>query len=107
VCDADFFDAMKPTAVFLNAGRGSLIKNDQVLIDALQQGKIKAAVLDVFTQEPLSGTHPFYHLKNCYLTNHTAAVSNPEAVCAVFLQNLERFVASQPLLYQHDFNKGY
>lgn len=107
VCDDAFFATMKQSAVFLNAGRGSILLNDQVIIDALNKRTIYAAVLDVFEQEPLSSGHPFYQLKHCYITNHTAAKSAPEKVFSVFTQNLQRFIAAQPLLYEHDFTKGY
>ncbi|MFC4702045.1 D-2-hydroxyacid dehydrogenase [Glaciecola siphonariae] len=107
VCDEDFFAAMKADAVFINAGRGSVVKSDETLFNTLKEKKIKAAVLDVFTQEPLTANHPFYQLNNCYLTNHTAAVSDPKKVFSVFKDNLQRFVTDAPLLHQHDFVKGY
>lgn len=107
VCNTAFFDAMKSTAVFINAGRGGVLKSEQTIVDALKVKKIKAAVLDVFMQEPLDNCHPFYKLENCYLTNHTAAVSDPKKVFSIFKHNLLRFTASKPLQYRHDFIKGY
>lgn len=107
ICNAVFFESMKPSAVFINAGRGSILASDHVLIDALRNEHIKAAVLDVFTTEPLPPQHPFYRLKNCYITNHTAAVSAPEKVFTVFEQNLRNYLDQKPLNYEHDFIKGY
>jgi phosphoglycerate dehydrogenase-like enzyme len=107
VCGHAFFEAMKSSAVFINAGRGSVLENDEAIIDALRSNAIHAAVLDVFADEPLNSEHPFYQLENCYITNHTAAVSNPQKVFSVFAQNLRRFIVSEPLQYQHNFLKGY
>jgi phosphoglycerate dehydrogenase-like enzyme len=107
ICDFRFFEAMKDSAVFINAGRGSVIKDDAMLVSALQNKCIRAAVLDVFKQEPLPAEHPFYKTENCYITNHTAAVSRPKQVFEVFTNNLERFVRNESLQFQHDFEKGY
>ncbi|WP_371194894.1 D-2-hydroxyacid dehydrogenase [Glaciecola sp. SC05] len=107
ICNKAFFDAMKSSAIFLNVGRGSILKNDKVLVEALTLKQIKAAVLDVFTEEPLPNNHAFYALENCLITNHTAAVSEPHKVFSVFKNNLQRYSEGQPLLFEHDFLKGY
>ena len=107
LCDYPFFQQMSSSSVFINAGRGSVIDNDQTIIDALTNKLIRAAVLDVFVKEPLNINHPFYSLENCYVTNHCAAVSDPKKVYRVFSENLKRYQSSSPLYYQHDFEKGY
>jgi phosphoglycerate dehydrogenase-like enzyme len=107
VFNAKFFEAVKATAVFINAGRGSALEDEQFLISLLKQGRLRGAVLDVFKQEPLSPTHGFYTAPNLFLSNHTAAISDPEQVFAVFMQNLENFVQQKPMQFQHDFDKGY
>lgn len=107
LCNSKFFNNMKNSAIFINAGRGSIIDHEQTLVDALQNKQIFAAVLDVFVNEPLAADSKLYTAPNCYITNHTAAMSQPKRVFGVFLQNLERFTQQQTLLYQHDFQRGY
>src|SRR5438067_12143538 len=53
------FNAMKPSAIVINVGRGPVI-DERALIRALQQKRIAAAALDVFEVEPLPADHPFY-----------------------------------------------
>ncbi len=107
VCNLRFFEAMKQNSVFINAGRGSIIDKPSSLIKALEKKLIKAAVLDVFENEPLDPSHPYYQIENCFITNHTAAVSKPDAVFDVFAKNAKRFKSGETLLYLHDFYKAY
>ncbi|MBT1452510.1 D-2-hydroxyacid dehydrogenase [Glaciecola sp. XM2] len=107
LCDEQFFAHMKNTAVFINAGRGSILRSDQVLVNALANKQIKAAVLDVFPEEPLDSNSALYDAPNCMITNHSAAVSKPEKVFEVFLDNLDRLARQEELRYVHDFTRGY
>lgn len=106
-CDSAFFQNMRTNGLFINAGRGSIIDKPQTLIDALDKNDIGAAVLDVFEQEPLPSSHPFYNHAKIIITNHSAAVSNPSDVFGVFLGNYQKYLDKQTLLYVHDFDKGY
>ena len=65
-------ELMKPTAVIVNTARGGLV-NDADLIDALKQGKIAGAGLDVFTVEPLEAESEYRKLSNVVLTSHIAS----------------------------------
>lgn len=65
---------MKPGAFIINTSRGALI-NENALIHALLSGHIKAAGLDVFSEEPLKKEHPFLKLKNIVLTPHIAGLT--------------------------------
>ena len=69
---------MKPTAYLINAARGGLI-DDQALTDALKQGVIAGAVIDVFREEPPSLSNPLFSAPNTILTPHVAGSTN-EAV---------------------------
>lgn len=62
---------MKPTAVLLNTSRGGVVRTDD-LVEALQEGWIAGAGLDVFEQEPLPQNHPLRKLPNVALTPHAA-----------------------------------
>ncbi len=63
------FDLMNSSAIFVNAARGGIV-NEQDLIDALKEGKMKAAALDVFSTEPLKEKTELHSLENLVLTPH-------------------------------------
>jgi phosphoglycerate dehydrogenase-like enzyme len=107
ICDAKFFESMKPHGIFINAGRGNVIKDDNDLVKALNEGTIKAAVVDVFKTEPLPAEHPFWDTPNLLMTNHTAATSQPELVFSVFKNNLTKQLAGLPLDSTINLNQGY
>jgi phosphoglycerate dehydrogenase-like enzyme len=102
------FAAMKPSAVIINVGRGPVI-NEQAMINALSQHKIKGAALDVFDEEPLPGGHPFYKLENVLLSPHCADHTPDwlDNAMRFFLAQFERFRRGQPLLNIVDKKLGY
>ncbi|OLC42928.1 MAG: hypothetical protein AUH43_21520 [Acidobacteria bacterium 13_1_40CM_65_14] len=104
--DAVLLAALPPRAVFINPGRGSVV-DERALADALQSGRLAGAVLDVFEQEPLPADHVFWRTPNVLITSHTAALSVPEDIAPVFVDNYRRWTAGEPLRYQVDFEAGY
>ena len=70
----EHFRRMKPTALFINNGRGPTV-NEAALIQALQDGWIAAAGLDVFHQEPPAADNPLLQMDNVILTPHVASAS--------------------------------
>ena len=100
--------AMKPSAVFINVGRGAVV-DEQALIVALQQKKIRGAALDVFTTEPLPKESPFWDLDNVLISphsaDHTATWLND--AMELFIENFDRFAAGQPLKNVVDKSAGY
>jgi D-3-phosphoglycerate dehydrogenase len=68
------FRAMKPSAIFLNNGRGPSV-DEQALIEALQAGEIAGAGLDVFETEPADPENPLLHMENVIVTPHVASAS--------------------------------
>lgn len=104
--DNAFLSYLPPHCVLINAGRGASIV-DSALIAALQNKTLHAAVLDVFTQEPLPKSHPFWQLDNLYITQHTAAESIPEEIFAIFNDNYVNYIDGHALQYVLDFDKGY
>ena len=98
----------KPTALFANVGRGSLV-DEAALIAALQTGRLRGAVIDVTRREPLPPDDPFWTCPRTILTQHTSGGSNlvsPDVVGG-FKTNLARYRAGQPLLNVVDWAKGY
>jgi phosphoglycerate dehydrogenase-like enzyme len=99
---------MKPNAYLINMARGSVV-DEAALIDALQQGEIAGAGLDVFAQEPLPNDHPFYKLPNVAMTPHTSGdtFDYSHRAAELFLKNLRRFMQGKPLINQIDKRRGY
>ncbi len=104
--DKTVFAAMKPTSIFINIGRGSAVV-ERDLVTALEQGEIANAVLDVCQQEPLPPDHFLWDAPNTIITNHTSAVSFPNRVMPIFIENYQRFRENTPLKYVVDFGQGY
>ncbi|KXI27060.1 D-2-hydroxyacid dehydrogenase [Paraglaciecola hydrolytica] len=106
VIDAKLLALLPTHCVLINAGRGQTI-NEQDLLTALQQNTLKAAVLDVFSLEPLISSHPFWSMENVYITQHTAAESQPEDINKIFVKNYVLFMQNLPLQGLLDFHRGY
>ena len=106
--DAERFGWLKPGAVLVNVGRGSIIDED-ALVDALESGQVGAAVLDVTREEPLPADSPLWDAPNMYLSPHcsTAREGYNEALMELFCDNLERFLAGTPLRNVVDPDRGY
>jgi len=104
--DGDILEMMKPTAVLMNVGRGSII-NEPDLVAALSNGVIAGAVLDVFAHEPLPTHSPLWQMPQVYITPHHAATSFPEDIVGIFMKNYQRFLQHESLLYAIDFELGY
>jgi len=104
--DAELLAALPPRAVFVNPGRGAAV-DESALADALQSRRLACAVLDVFQQEPLPPDHVLWRTPNVLITSHTAALSAPEDIAPVFIDNYRRFAAGQPLWHRVDFEAGY
>jgi phosphoglycerate dehydrogenase-like enzyme len=100
--------AMRSDAVLINIGRGGTVNTD-ALVAALQSRTIAGAALDVTDPEPLPREHPLWRLDNVILTPHYAG-AHPgyiQRASAIFLENLARFVAGQPLTNLVDKRSGY
>ena len=106
--DADRLARLKPGAVLVNVGRGSILDED-ALVAALESGHLGAAVLDVTREEPLPADSPLWDAPNMYLSPHcsTAREGYNEALLELFCDNLERFLADEPLRNVVDPDRGY
>ena len=102
------FAAMKPDAVIINVGRGPVI-DETALIQALTDGRIKGAGLDVFEHEPMAAGHPFYAMENVLVSPHCAD-NTPDWLdnaMEFFLQQYARFIKGEPLRNVVDKRLGY
>lgn len=95
---ADDLRRMKKDAILVNTSRGPLI-NEAALLQALKEGWIGGAALDVFDQEPLPGDHPLRRLPNTLLTPHIGYAT--EATYQVFIpdtvENILAYLAGKPI----------
>lgn len=99
IIDARFFAAMKPGAMLVNVGRGSLIAENDLLA-ALETGTPSHAHLDVFETEPLPADSPLWSHPNVTLTPHMAGMTGGQTLRnrELFLDNLGRYLDGRPLL---------
>ncbi|MET4060141.1 phosphoglycerate dehydrogenase-like enzyme [Arthrobacter sp. UYP6] len=100
--------AMQPSAHLINVGRGALVDED-ALLQALRRGQLAAASLDVFREEPLPVSHPFWGLENVHLSAHMCGdvVGWRDALARQFQDNLERWTAGADLANVVDKQRGY
>ena len=105
--DEDFFAATKQGAIFVNVGRGATVSTD-ALLEALRQGKLSGAGLDVTDPEPLPADHPLWQLQNVIITPHVAARGGEgERHFTLLKENLRRYAAGDALLNVVDPERGY
>jgi phosphoglycerate dehydrogenase-like enzyme len=99
---------MKPSAFLVNIARGKLV-DDAALVEALEAGRIAGAGLEAFRREPLPGDSPYWRLPNVLVSPHTASFAGDywAPVVDLFLENLRRFKAGEPLLNVVDKRLGY
>ena len=95
--NAERLALMKPSAILINTGRGPLI-DEQALADALNNGKIYAAGVDVLTQEPPRAGSPLIGARNCYITPHVAWATRAarERLDKIAFDNVRAFLDGCP-----------
>jgi len=96
--NAAFLTQMKPHSILVNVGRGALIV-DSDLLEALDRDHVEHAILDVFDPEPLPETDPYWRHPKVLVTSHSSSFGDgmAERGDALFLNNLQRFLAGEPL----------
>ncbi len=101
-------DAIKRGAFLINVARGKLIDDDAV-VEALRDGRLGGAALDVFATEPLPASSPYWELPNVIVTPHTSGALRDywTPLVALFADNLRRFERGQPLVNSIDKAAGY
>ncbi len=108
IMDGNRLRQMRPGAYLLNFGRGDLVV-DADLVEAVKARVIAGAVLDVFTTEPLPPEHPFWSTEGITVLPHIGGLHprRDEVVARLFVENLRRFLAGEPLLQVVSRERGY
>jgi len=99
---------LNPGAVVVNVARAALV-DQPALIEGLESGRLGGAVLDVFDKEPLDPSSPFWSMRNVVVTPHSSGFRSTHwrDVIALYVDNLERYRAGQPLRHLVDAAEGY
>ena len=105
------FRAMRRDAYFINVSRGGVVDHD-ALVQALQSGEIRGACLDVLHTDPkpLPPENPLWDLENVLITPHVSGNRNAAYMRRaqdLFIENLKRYLAGEPLLNVVTRDKGY
>ena len=105
---ADLIAAMRTGSVYANVGRGTTTDEPALLL-ALQSGRLGGAVLDVTATEPLPADSPLWTLPNVLLTQHSGGGQPDEDAgkVALFLRNLDLFLAGKPVENAVVLGRGY
>jgi phosphoglycerate dehydrogenase-like enzyme len=106
--DARALGRMKPSAFFINVGRGASV-DEAALARALRERQIAGAAVDVFQEEPPRPGHPLYEVDNVIVSPHVSGFlpSYDEKCSVLFAENLRRFLAGETLLNVVDRARGY
>jgi D-2-hydroxyacid dehydrogenase (NADP+) len=93
---AALFDAMKPSAYYISAGRGQTV-DETALITALRERRIAGAAFDVFAAEPLPPESPFWTLPNVFITPHVGGyvVEYEDFIMPLIVDNMRLFLAGR------------
>lgn len=100
--------AVKPGITIVNVGRGTTV-DEPALIEALQDGRVGFAALDVTFVEPLPPESPLWDLPNVLISPHTAAISphEPRLIAELFAENARRLLDGEPLLNRVNTREFY
>jgi phosphoglycerate dehydrogenase-like enzyme len=105
---AEVFAAVKPGVTVVSVGRGTVI-DERALIDALRDGRVGFAALDVFADEPLAVDSPLWQHPRVLVSPHTAALNPAEdrLIAELFARNATRLLDSRPLINRVDTVEFY
>ncbi|WP_116475587.1 D-2-hydroxyacid dehydrogenase [Zobellella maritima] len=104
--DGERLNHIKPGVIFFNIGRGDAV-DEAALIQALRNGRIGAAILDVFATEPLPADSLLWDMPNVIVTPHNAGYSFPDQVVGRFCRNYLKFIEGKPMEGLVNFDLGY
>ncbi|WP_261594241.1 2-hydroxyacid dehydrogenase [Pseudoalteromonas holothuriae] len=106
ILNKSLFAQLPSHCVLINVARGQHV-NDEDLLWALDNDELAGASLDVFTQEPLDNSHPFWHHPQVSITPHCAALTSVSVVCEQIAINYSALLNNESLKNVIDTSKGY
>ncbi len=106
ILNKDLFNAMPVAGYIINCGRGGHLVNDD-LLDALESGQLRGALLDVFNKEPLPENDPLWQASGVLITPHVASDASLSTIVDQVADNALRFMANDCLNNKIDPAKGY
>jgi phosphoglycerate dehydrogenase-like enzyme len=100
--------SLKPASFLIDLSRGGVVDHG-ALIEVLNENRLAGAALDVYPLEPLPESSPLWGMPNVILSPHVAGASKEysERATELFVENLHRYLADQPLLNRFDPQRGY
>lgn len=106
ILNKNTFSRLPRGAFLINVARGEhLVESD--LMDALDNGSLSGAFLDVFQTEPLPRDHPFWLRTDIIMTPHISSLTNPKAVVPGIIENYHRAISNKEPLNTINRNRGY
>jgi glyoxylate/hydroxypyruvate reductase A len=106
ILNLELFEKCNPNTYLINVARGKhLVESD--LTKALEQGLLSGAMLDVYSEEPLPESHPFWDNQKITMTPHIASVTNPKAAAPQVIENIQRIRESRELVNVVNRSRGY
>lgn len=106
ILNRETFSHLAPGAYLVNLARGAhLVEPD--LIEALGNGRLAAATLDVFAQEPLPAEHPFWRMPRVTITPHISALTLPEPAAEQIARKIEALARGETIGGIVDIRRGY
>ena len=106
ILNASLFEQLPKNAFIINVARGGHLV-DADLIEMLDNGHLSGAGLDVYHEEPLPSSHPFWEHPKVHMTPHYASVSDPDSVVPQIIENYRRLQAGRPLINEVSRDRGY
>jgi phosphoglycerate dehydrogenase-like enzyme len=99
---------MKEGSFLIDVSRGGVVDHG-ALVEALNDGKLAGAALDVFPVEPLPSSSPLWEMGNVFLSPHISGSTARyrELALELFVENMQRYLSDQPLLNQFIVERGY
>lgn len=100
--------ALPDGAIIVNIARGAVVE-ESALVEELTRGRLAGAALDVVAEEPLAPDSPLWGLDNVLLSPHSASTVDSEnaSLTQLFIENLRRYRAGEPLRNRYDAERGY
>jgi phosphoglycerate dehydrogenase-like enzyme len=106
VFDRKALDALRPDAHVINVSRGAIL-DEGALVEALREGRLAGAALDVFVEEPLPSAHPLWSMDNAFVTPHVSGVPDADAVALEFVRSLGIYLDGGELPNRVRLTDGY